>query len=180
MTISTRIAARLARRIALGAAAIILPHFSPAASAATAPAIVKAVVSSGTVRSGALVNVTVRIAGANNVGSVPFTLHYDTSILELVASSPIEGGFLRADGAATSFMAAAGPASRGGGLVVGLSRLGSARGARGKGTLCRLTFRARQPGVCPLSFSRASVLDPTGQPLASTFRGTSITVRGAP
>ena len=179
MARKSRSTTRLAGRIAL-AVSMVLLHAAPGAAATVPQATVRAVPSSGSVRSGANVSVTIRIAGGSNVGSVPFTLHYDASILELIASSPVEGGFLKADGAATSFIAAPGSASRGGGLVVGLSRLGHAHGAHGKGTLCRLTFRARQPGVCSLSFSRASLLDPGGQPLASTFRGASIVVRASP
>ena len=96
-----------------------------------------------------------------------------------VASASSEGGFLRKGGAPTHFVASPGSPSRGGGVVVGHSRLGSTTGARGKGTLCRITFRARQPGVSQLTFARASVLDPSAVPLPATFRSATIAVEAA-
>jgi len=135
---------------------------------------------SSIVQVGAAVTVAIKIRDARNVGSVPFTLQYDPSILELVSSSPMEGSFLRRDGSPTSFLAKAASPAGGGGVVVGLSRLGGGRGARGQGILCTLTFRARSAGVTPLAFSRASVMDPSAQPLEARFEAATITVRGSP
>ena len=132
-------------------------------------------------RAGATITVAVKIRSAHHTGSVPFTLIYDPRILEFVASGSVEGGFLSKDGSPTSFLAVSAPHV--GGLravVVGLSRLRSGKGVGGKGTLCTLTFRAREPGVSPLAFSRALVLDPTAIPVTADFRGGSITVRPSP
>lgn len=139
--------------------------------------ILKAVVSKDAIRVGGTVTVAVRISRARGVSSVPFTIYFDPKILEFVEGSGIEGNFLRHDGAATRFLAAPGPASRGGGVVVGLSRLAPAGGIRGKGLLCKLKFRAVGPGTTPITFSRASALDPTASSLAVTFKGTSVRVR---
>jgi general secretion pathway protein D len=148
----------------------------PAAGAAT----VRVVPAPSTIGIGATVTVFVRIERARNVASVPFTIYFDPAILEFVGGSAREGNFLNRNGAATTFIAVPGPASRGGGVVVGLSRLGAARGVQGKGLLCRLTFRARAPGIAPVGFARATVLDPAAQRLEAVFKGTSIRVRPAP
>lgn len=158
-------------------AAVLLTQPEMAMAAATSTVSVRPAARS--IRLGSVVVVTVRIAGAN-VGSVPFTLHYDPSILEYIASSSAEGDFLGRDKTTTSFLVSPGSPAHGGGLVVGLSRLTATKGARGKGTLCRMSFRALRAGVSPLTFSRASVLDPAARPLPSTFLGSSIEVRAGP
>ena len=141
--------------------------------------VIKATLDTSAVRLGSTITVTIRINRARNVGSVPFTLLYDPAILEYVETTSHEGGFLRQNRATTSFVARGGPLSRGGGVVVGLARLNPARGADGKGVLCRLTFRAIAPGLSPLTFSRAALLDPASQPIGASFTGTTIRVRPA-
>ena len=158
--------------------AMALSCVSTVARGATPPAI-KVTLNTSTAGIGATVTVTVRISRARNVGSVPFTLYYDPAILEFVGATSREGGFLKQNRATTSFIARTGPLSRGGGVVVGLSRLDPVRGAGGKGTLCRLTFRAIAPGLSPLTFNRATLLDPAAQPLGASFTGTTIRVRPA-
>lgn len=158
--------------------AMALSCVSTFARGANAPTI-EATLDASTVRMGATVTVTVRISRARNVGSVPFTLHYDPAILEFMGATSREGGFLSQRGTTASFIARIGPLSRGGGVVVGLSRLDPGRGARGRGTLCHLTFRAIAPGLSPLTFNRAALLDPTAQPLGASFKGTTIRVRPA-
>lgn len=153
------------------------------AAAALAPAVaatarVRAVPATGTVRAGSTVTVDIRISRSHDVGSVPFTLHYDPAILEFLPASPVEGGFLRRNGAATSFLATAPSGTRSGTIVVGLSRLGQTAGAGGKGTLCRLTFRARAPGIAAVRFGRGAVLDPSARPMAAVFTGATLTVKG--
>ena len=142
-------------------------------------ATIKANLSASTVRLGNTVTVIVRIKSARNVGSAPFTLLYDPAILEFVDTASTEGGFLRQNKATTTFIARSGPPSRGGGVVVGLSRLDPVRGASGKGTLCRLTFRAIAPGLSQITFTRSALLSPQAQPIGSTFTGTTIRVRPA-
>lgn len=130
---------------------------------------------------GTTFNVYVRIRGAENVGSVPFTLLYDPALVQFISAESREGGFLRRDGSSTSFLAVGGSTPAGStGVIVGLSRLRPDVGVRGKGILCKLTFRARAPGSCRLSFQRASALDPKASPLAARFEGTVIDVRPAP
>jgi general secretion pathway protein D len=141
---------------------------------------VSAIPSRSEVPVGGTVTVIVRIKGAVGVGSVPFGLAYDPSILEFVPSSSEEGSFLSSDGTSTSFLAVSSSRPEGGtAVVVGLSRLRPDTGATGRGVLCRLTFRARAPGVAALSFVRASVLDAGTRPLGSVFKGSFVTVKAA-
>ncbi len=122
--------------------------------------------------------VLVKIRGAAGIGSVPFTLLYDPSLLEFLPESSAEGRFLDKDGTATSFLAASGPRPGGTtGVIVGHSRLRADRGASGRGTLCRLAFRVKAPGLASFVFSRAAVLDPAALPVEAAFKGTSVTLR---
>ena len=165
-------------RLALAALLVFAADLTPIAGSDGATVTLSA--GSSTARSGELIHVTVKIQGARDVGSVPFTLHYDPAVLELLPTASQEGGFLKRDRTATTFLVSPGPASRPGTVLVGLSRLGgaqSSKGAGGKGTLCRLTFRARIPGVSSLTFSKAAVMDPSANQLEATFRGTSIRVK---
>ena len=158
--------------------AMALSCVTTIAGSVTSPS-VKASAKSATVRIGTTVTITIRITHARNVGSAPFTLLYDPAILEFVGATSEEGGFLRQNRATTTFLAKAGPLSRGGGIVVGLSRLDTVRGAAGKGTLCRLTFKAVAPGLSQLNFSRAALFNPHAQPIDAVFTGTTIRVRPA-
>lgn len=146
---------------------------------------VSATVSTPRAAIGSQVVVQIRIRGASEVGSVPFTLQFDPAILEFDGAASTEGDFLRKNGAQTIFLAspiageegveenAKGRAS----IAVGLSRL-EASGASGRGTLCRLVFRAKQTGSTTLEFSRARVLDAVASPLPSRFTGTRVEVQG--
>ncbi len=165
-----------------GAASLLLVAAVVAgvARAAGPEAIVRAVVRESSPRPGSTVTVLVRIEAADGVGSVPFALLYDPAILEFVPSRSTEGPFLRRDGASTTFLIAPAASRQGiASIVVGHSRLGSRAGAGGRGVLCRLTFRARAPGVSSLAFQRAAVLDPDAAPLPARFVGASVAVRPA-
>ena len=141
-------------------------------------ATVRAVPSATSTTPGAIIRVAVKIQDARDAGSVPFTLLYDPSVLEFLPSASSEGDFMRRDGSKTSFLAV--QSSRKGtisGIVVGLSRLRSDKGASGRGTLCHLVFRARAEGLASLSFGQAAILDPKAGRLASEFQSGSILVR---
>jgi hypothetical protein len=148
---------------------------------------VRATVSRPRAAIGSQVIVQVRIRGASDVGSVPFTLRYDPAILEFVGQAAAEGDFLRQGGASTLFIAASVVDESGAtgedpqrmaGVAVGLSRLGES-GAAGSGTLCRLVFRARAAGTSPLAFERARVLSPGAAALPARFTGSAVEVREA-
>ena len=124
---------------------------------------------------GQTIVVAVRVRGARNVGSVPFTLFYDPALLEYVPSSAREGRFLRQRGASTVFLAT--PSSWFDAIIVGHSRLGSGPGASGRGILCTLRFKVIAPGTSSLSLGRAKVLDPSAASQPAVFVGTEITTR---
>lgn len=127
---------------------------------------------------GSLLRVRVDVRGARQVGSIPFTLSYDPSILEFVPSGSSEGNFLRQGGAATSFLAVPGVGRDGrSAVIVGLSRLGGGNGASGSGLLCEVAFRVLSPGSSPLTFVRADALSPAARPLGARFVGSSVQAR---
>lgn len=147
-------------------------------SDAADPAQVLAVPSRRAPRVGETFKVAVRVRNAANIGSVPFTLLYDPSLVEFLPGTAVEGRFLGADGSGTSFLATSAPRPGGTtGVVVGHSRLRADRGVDGRGTLCRIAFRVKAPGVATFTFSRAAVLDPSALPLQATFTGAAVTLR---
>ena len=183
------------RRIVSLVAAALWGALAPIAIASTAAAQnrggdvsgieVRATVSTPRAAVGSQVVVQIRIRGASDVGSVPFTLQFDPAILEFDGVASTEGDFLRKDGAQTIFLASS-VAGEGGtqesansraSIAVGLSRLGTT-GATGRGTLCKLVFRAKKAGATTLEFSRARVLDAVASPLPSRFTGARVEVQG--
>ena len=125
------------------------------------------------VRQGDRVQVTVNIDRGANVGHVPFHLNYDPTVLRFEGGE--EGGFLKADGQGTVFLAS--PASTGNAVVVGLSRLGRQVGVAGKGELCTLEFTAIDRGDAKLTFARATVRDADNRALEAEFTTTPLVVR---
>jgi hypothetical protein len=174
------------RRILSLATALLIglgPAAPPATDAAGDAGIVdvRALVGRGRPTIGSQVVVLVRIQNAASVGSVPFTLRFDPTILEFVPGAAAEGDFLHQDGAQTVFIAAPVTDERGvadgrAGIAVGLSRLETS-GVTGRGTLCRLIFRAKAAGTTSLEFARARVLDASATALPSRFTGATVTVR---
>ncbi len=130
-------------------------------------AFVRLVPSQSVYRVGDPVVVQVVVEGAQNVGSAPFHLRYNRAVLEYLPDAAVEGPFLSSDGASTIFMAT--PASGGGELVVGLSRLGAAEGVSGSGVLATFTFQAVNPGDCEFAFVGASLKDPRARNLPAQF-----------
>jgi hypothetical protein len=98
-----------------------------------------------------------RSGGIQNLYGVAFDLQYPATILEL---TQVTQGSLLADG---TFQQSATTA---GNVVVGVSRLGLVPGVSGAGVLVRFEFRPRITGTGVLSFSRNTVLDSNGAPIA--------------
>jgi hypothetical protein len=117
--------------------------------------------------------VVVLISGASDVGHVPFHLLFNPQVLQFEYGE--EGGFLGSDGRQTAFFAA--PASGGGSVVVGLSRLGRGDGITGGGELCVLHFSAIGAGQSALSFSREKVRDSANQIVSSVFIPVAVNVQ---
>lgn len=188
-----RILLRRASAAALGLCLGALLHLSTAvnpsgsgetvaAATAAAPRVtrkplpaIRAFVRPKVVRPGDLV--TVRITGRNlrNVGAVAFHLVFDPRVLEPVPEGFTEGNLLRRDGARTIFLAK--PASTGERIMVGVTRLGERRGARGEGTLCRLTFRALAPEATSVVFDHARMTRPDASEHTTRFVPARVVIR---
>lgn len=110
--------------------------------------------------------VDVVISDGKGVGSVPFHLSFDPSVLDFVGAGS-NSPFLSQDQTPVFVLATKGSGGRE--VIVGLSRQGSRPGVNGSGTLIQLTFRPKKAGPVPtvLSFTDLSVLDPQAQPLPS-------------
>jgi general secretion pathway protein D len=123
---------------------------------------------------GDVVTVQVLVSNATNVGSVPFHLRYDKSVLQFQPGAQ-EGPFMNADGTGTVFLA--NDVGGGGEVVVGLSRLGASTGASGGGVLATFQFLAVNPGNSGFVFTGASVKDPQARNLPASFNAGQVEVQ---
>ena len=112
------------------------------------------------------------IANGEHVGSVPFHLHYNTSVLQYVAYS--KGPFLEADG--SNAVMFANDTGGGGEIVVGLSRLGGGVGASGNGVLATFEFLAIGEGSAGFAFTGATVRDGQARVVAAQFSTVPVNV----
>jgi hypothetical protein len=135
--------------------------------------VVGMVVDSSEFEVGDRVAIRIEVAGAVDVGSVPFHVLYDPAVLQFEWGE--EGPFLGGDGRQTAFFAA--PTSQGDEVVIGLSRLGRGNGIVGAGELCVLYFTAVGPGDAGLGFSRAKVRDSNNRIVPSSFDPVAMSVR---
>jgi general secretion pathway protein D len=100
---------------------------------------------------GSTFQVPVRLAGGQNVFSVPMMMHYDSSKLSLINVD--SGDFLGRDGQAVALV----HRDDGNGmLVVSASRPPGAAGVNGAGSVCILTFEAKAAGDASLTVVRAA------------------------
>jgi general secretion pathway protein D len=132
----------------------------------TGPVVVQMAPSKNSYQVGETVVMQVMIDNANNVGSTPFHIRYDTNVLQYMPPAA-EGFFMNADGANTVFLAT--DIAGGGEVVVGLSRMGAGEGATGSGLLATFQFQAINPGDCGFAFTGASVKDPQARDLPAAF-----------
>jgi general secretion pathway protein D len=109
---------------------------------------------------GELFEVRLEASAVRPLAHLPLTLEYDPAILAV--EQVVAGDFLGAEGEAQVLTDSSTP----GRLVVGASRLGQRGGARGAGTVARITFRAVAAGEARVRFAEARALDPLLQPLA--------------
>ncbi|HVF58201.1 MAG TPA: cohesin domain-containing protein [Thermoanaerobaculia bacterium] len=116
----------------------------------------------------------VRATQVTNLYGVSFDLQYPATVLRYDGAT--EGTLLNANGTVqTSLQVVESPA---GTLVVGFTRLGTAGGVSGSGTLLTLRFSARAAGTGPFTFVAPAGVDPSGQALAGlTFVAGSAEVR---
>ncbi len=122
---------------------------------------------------GSRLSIRVEIAGASDVGSVPFHVVYNSAVLRFEGGR--EGPFLQGGGRQTAFFAS--PMSSGSEMVVGLSRLGAGNGIGGGGELCTLDFTVVGPGDAGLAFTRAHVRDSANRIVPAVFDLAIVTAR---
>jgi general secretion pathway protein D len=104
----------------------------------------------------------VRATQVTNLYGLSFDLQYPATVLRYDGAT--EGTLLNANGTVqTSLQVVESPA---GTLVVGFTRLGTAGGLNGSGTLLTLRFSARAAGSGPFTFVAPTAVDPNGQALA--------------
>ncbi len=160
------------------ASAIAATSCSEADAATTGPSIVRLVVQKERIREGDLFTVEVRGRRMKKAAAVAFHLVYDPALVVPVMSGVAEGTVLSRGGAPTSFLTrAASTADR---VLIGIARLTSEGSARGKGLLCRLTFRAVGAGTASLVFDRAQVSDASAGSLPADFRPLSVRIHPGP
>ena len=141
------------------------PRARPAPSPTTAPAVVRMTADPPAPAVGTTIVLRVEIIGGVDVGSVPFHVLYNSSVLEFDHGE--EGTFLGGDGRQTAFFAT--PTTSRDRIVVGLSRLGGEPGIAGDGMLCSLYFRALAPGPAGIAFASQKVRDGDNRIVPSTF-----------
>jgi len=137
------------------------------------PAVVRLVPSATQYRVGDRVVVQVVADNVSNLGSAPFHLRYDRSVLEFLPPGT-EGALLGSDGSSTIFMAS--DSAAGGEVVVGLSRMGAGQGVSGSGVLATFEFIAVNPGDAGLTFVGAGLKDPRAQALPASFLSATVKV----
>jgi general secretion pathway protein D len=116
----------------------------------------------------------VSIENAVDIGSVPFHLRYDSSVVQFLAPAS-EGAFMSADGTSTVFLAT--DIAGGGEIVVGLSRLSGQQGATGSGILATFQFMAVGPGDARFAFTGASVKNPQAGNQPASFSAAPVRVQ---
>ena len=116
----------------------------------------------------------VRANQVTNLYGVSFDLQYPATVLRYDGAT--EGTLLNASGTvATSLQVVESPA---GTLVVGFTRLGTAGGLSGSGTLLTFNFSARAAGTGPFTFVAPAGVDPSGQALTGlSFAAGTVEVR---
>jgi general secretion pathway protein D len=114
--------------------------------------------------------VNIKIAGAQNVYSVPLMVQYNPQMLQLENVS--NGNFLSQDGQAVAVVHRDDPSS--GTLQISATRPPNAGGVSGQGTVFTLTFLAKAAGEGQVAISRAGLKDGNMQPISAS--GTSATI----
>jgi cohesin domain-containing protein len=142
-------------------------------AAGTAPAN-SVTLGSGTGGTATTLVLEVRASQVANLYGVSFDLQYPATVLRYDGAT--EGTLLNANGTvATSLQVVESPA---GTLVVGFTRLGTAGGLSGSGTLLSFNFSARAAGTGPFTFVAPTGVDPSGQALAGlSFAAGAVEVR---
>ncbi len=114
-----------------------------------------------------------RIDEVNSLYSAPLFVTYDPTRLDFVRAE--EGTFLKTGGQATIFTTSADPAR--GQLIVGYKQGAGGPGATGGGSLFRLYFKGKSPGLGVVRFDRINFRDPAGSRLQVSGDEKTVEVR---
>lgn len=115
--------------------------------------------------------VTVALNGAKDVASVPLQIQYDASQLTLINVD--SGGLLGKDGQAVALV----HRDDGPGLItIAASRPPGAAGVTGSGSVCVLTFQAKQAGQSDLVITRPGALDAAQHPIPASAQNAHIVI----
>ena len=117
--------------------------------------------------------VTISLENAQNVSSLDLTLSFDPKVLKLLDVQ--EGGFMTEDGKPSTLVPSIDNET--GKFNATLNRMADAPGVTGTGRLLLLIFQGTGPGVSPIGFGQASILDATKSTLPASSSGTQITVK---
>lgn len=117
--------------------------------------------------------VTISLENAQNVSSLDLALSFDPKVLKLLEVQ--EGGFMTQDGRASTLVPSI--ENETGKFSATINRMADAPGINGTGRLLLLAFQGTGPGVSPISFSQANILDGTKSTLPASSSGTQITVK---
>ena len=117
--------------------------------------------------------VTISFENAQNVSSLDLALSYDPKVLKLLEVQ--EGGLMTQDGRPSTLVPSI--ENETGKFSATLNRMADAPGVTGTGRLLLLVFQGTGPGVSPINFSQATILDGTKSMLPASSSGTQITVK---
>jgi general secretion pathway protein D len=121
---------------------------------------------------GSTFQVSVNLAGGQDVFSVPMQLHYDNTKLALINVDT--GGFLGHDGQAIALVHRDDGV---GNVVISASRPPGVAGVTGSGTVCVLTFQANAVGDAGLQVIRASTKNSAQQAINIASSQTAIHIQ---
>lgn len=150
-------------------AGLVAPAAATTLSIDAAPASVKV---------GETFAVDVIVTDANDLYGFQFDLVFAAPVLQ--AHEVVEGGFLAAAGASTSFFPGFVDAGEGSVSFIANTRLGPGGGASGDGVLARLSFQALAPGQGSLQLRNVVLLDSALAETSATLAGASISVTAVP
>jgi general secretion pathway protein D len=120
---------------------------------------------------GANFQVAVNLNGGKDISSVPLQIQYDASKMSLVNVD--SGDLLARDGQAVALVHRDdGP----GMITVAISRPPGTAGVTGSGSVCVLTFQAKQSGESDVVITRPGALDSAQRPVAASAQNAHIVV----
>jgi general secretion pathway protein D len=116
--------------------------------------------------------VTVTMNGGKDISSVPMQIQYDASKLTLVNVD--SGDFLGRDGQAVALVHRDdGP----GMITIAESRPPGTAGITGSGSVCVLTFQAKQAGASDIVVTRPGALDSAQRPIPASAENAHIVIQ---